>query len=104
MEVKYADNRLKKLCSDEKEMRRKRADIADKLRLRVNALRKARNVGHLIELDPLGKWHDLNGDKAGLWAGSTSKNHRILIRPEGSGPAVTAVIVTVVELDDYHKR
>lgn len=102
MEVGYADNRLRKLCTDEKEMRRKRADIADKLRLRVNALRAARDVGHLKELDPFGRWHDLNGDLAGLWAGTVSRNHRILIRPEGTGPAVTAVTVTVVDIDDYH--
>lgn len=102
MEVGYSDNRLRKLCTDEKEMRRKRADIADKLRLRVNALRAARDVGHLKELDPLGRWHDLNGDLVGLWAGTVSRNHRILIRPEGAGPAVTAVTVTVVDIDDYH--
>lgn len=104
MEVKYADNALKRLCTDEKEMRRKRADIERKLRLRVNALNNARDVGHLQALDPLGRWHDLNGDMTGLWAGSVSPNHRIMFRPEGTGPDVTAVTVTVVGIDDYHKR
>lgn len=83
-------------------MWRRRADIAKKLKLRVNALHKAENVGHLKQLDPLGYWHDLNGDLAGLWAGSVSPNKRILIRPEGPGAAVTAVTVTVVEIEDYH--
>jgi len=102
VEVKYADNGLRRLCTDEKEMWRRRADIAKKLKLRVNALRRADNVGHLKELDPLGDWHDLSGDLAGLWAGSVSRNKRILIRPDGAGPAVTAVTVTVVDIEDYH--
>lgn len=102
MEVKYADKKLEKLCTDEREMRRRRADIAEKLQLRVNALRNAKNVGHLKELDPLGYWHDLDSDLNGLWAGSVSRNKRILIQPEGDGLDVDAVTVTVIDIDDYH--
>lgn len=102
--MKFTDNRLEKLCSDEKEMRRKRPDIEKKLRARVNALRSADNVGHLKTLDPGGDWHDLKGKRQGLWAGELSGNWRIIIRPEGVGSAVTAITVTVVEIEDYHKR
>lgn len=102
MEVRYADRKLEKLCTDEKEMWRRRADIAQKLKLRVNALRAAKNVEHLKELDPLGKWHSLNENLDGLWAGSVSRNHRIWIHPEGDGPEVEAVTVTVVDIEDYH--
>jgi proteic killer suppression protein len=104
MQVGYGgDKSLEKLCTDEKEMKRKRADIADKLPLRINALRQADNVEHLVTLDPLGWWHQLTGDRAGLWAGRVSKNHRILIRPEGETPGATSVTVTVVAGgEDYH--
>lgn len=102
MDVVYATSSLEKLCTDEKEMRRKRADVAGKLRLRIKALETAPNVGQLKEQDPMGRWHELTGNLAGHWAGRLSPNHRLIIRPEGDGPSVTRATVTVVELTDYH--
>ena len=55
-----------------------------------------------MELDPLGRWHELEANLDGLWAGSVSRNKRILIRPDGDGLAVDAVTTTVVDIDDYH--
>ena len=104
MEVKYADNKLEKLCTDEREMWRKRADVAKKLKLRINALRQANNLGGLPNLDPSGKWHSVDKIRPGCWAAWVSGNHRIIIRPEGSGAVLTAVTVTVVEVEDYHKK
>lgn len=83
-------------------MRRKRVDIADRLRRRVKALEEAQTVGELPTLDPLGGWHSLNADLAGHWAGKLSRNYRLVIRPEVDGDAVTAVTVTVTGIDDYH--
>lgn len=83
-------------------MRRKRGDIADRLRLRVNALHTADNVGELAAIDPLGNWHQLTGDYAGEWAGKLSGNYRLLIRPEGDSQPWDAVTVTVLDIDDYH--
>jgi proteic killer suppression protein len=103
MEVKYADKKLEKLCTDEREMWKHRSDIASKLKLRVNALHNARNLGHLVELDPLGRWHKLAANLSGLWAGSVSPNKRILIRPDGDVPDVDAATITVIEIgEDYH--
>lgn len=83
-------------------MRRKRADIADKLRLRVKALETAGAVGELPAHDPLGKWHQLGANLGGLWSGKLSDNYRLLIRPEGAAEPWDAVIVTVTAIDDYH--
>lgn len=102
MQVAYATRSLEKLCTDEKEMRRKRADVAVKLRLRIKALETAENVSHLKIHDPMGRWHALTADLAGQWAGWLSPNHRIIIRPEGGGPPATRTAVTVMELTDYH--
>lgn len=98
----FEDRKLQKLCTDEREMRKKRGDIAAKLRLRVNALRTATNVGELVSIDPLGNWHQLTGDHAGEWAGKLSRNERLLIRPEGDSEPWDAVAVTVIDIDDYH--
>ncbi|MCX2966200.1 type II toxin-antitoxin system RelE/ParE family toxin [Gordonia sp. SW 21] len=98
----YEDRKLQKLCTDERAMRKKRGDIAAKLRLRVNALRIATNVGELETIDPLGYWHQLHEDHAGEWAGKLSGNYRLLIRPEGEVEPWDAVTVTVTEINDYH--
>jgi proteic killer suppression protein len=102
MEVRYEDHTLERLCSDERYMKRKRADIADRLRLRINALHTAKTVGDLQELDPLGDWHGLSANRVGQWAGKLSRNLRLIIRPESNGAASDAIVVTVIEIHDYH--
>ncbi|OHU53446.1 plasmid maintenance system killer protein [Mycobacteroides chelonae] len=102
MDVKYQDRKLEKLCTDEREMRKKRGDIADRLRLRVTALRIAETVGELATIDPLGDWHQLHENHAGKWAGKLSRNERLLVRPEGDSEPWDAVSVTVIDIDDYH--
>lgn len=102
LEVRYADKKLQKLCTNEREMRRKRADIADKLRLRIKALETAESVGELPTHDPLGEWHQLGADLDGLWAGKLSRNYRLKVRPEDAAEPWHAVKVTVIDIDDYH--
>lgn len=102
MEVRYEDNKLEKLCTDEREMRRKRADIADKLRLRLKALEAAETVDELPESDPLGRWHPLSANRTGQWAGKLSPNYRLLVRPEGSDDGTSAGIVTVIEISNHY--
>jgi proteic killer suppression protein len=103
LDVRYEDNKLEKLCTDEREMRRRRGDIARKLRLRVKALETAKSVGELPTHDPLGEWHQLAEDLDGLWAGKLSRNDRLLVRPEGvTDEPWLAVSVTVTKIDDYH--
>lgn len=103
MRVLYDSTSLKRLCTDEREMNRRRADIARKLQLRIKALEAAPTLGALVTSDPLGRWHRLTGDLSGHWAGWVSRNHRVIIRPEGAVPDVAAVTITVIEAGtDYH--
>lgn len=102
MEVRYENRKLEKLCTEEKEMRRKREDIAPKLRLRIAALNTATSVADLVTLDQQGNWHALHQDRAGTWAGSLSRNWRLVIRPIGEGLEVDAVEVAVIEIVEYH--
>lgn len=101
MRVRYGTKKLEKLCTDEREMRRKRNDIADRLRLRIKALETAKNIEELPVHDPLGRWHPLRADMEGLWAGWLSVNYRLLVRPEEQDQQA-AVAVTVVDIADYH--
>ena len=101
--MQYVDKTLERLCTDEREMKRRRADIWRKLQLRIKALEAAPTLGALPASDPLGRWHPLTVDRPGTWAGWVSPNHRIIIRPEGDGPDVDAITVTVLdEGEDYH--
>lgn len=102
MKVNYAARTLERLCMDEHDMFKRRADVADKLKLRVNALREAKDFGDLLRIDPLGRWHALQTDLAGIWAGRLSRNWRLLVRPEGVGPIEETSEATVLGLDDYH--
>lgn len=102
MDVDYADNGLRKLCTDEKVMRRKRIDIEVKLKLRLNALRAAEKFGDLRSADPLGKWHPLGDEYPDQWAGELSRNWRLLVRPEGEEPEDERTEVTVLDIKDYH--
>ena len=102
MEVRYVDNRLQKVCTDEREMQRKRGDIAKKLKLRINELRQATHVGHLPELNPGAGWHAVNKKFPGHWAGEVRFNERIVIRPEASANLLTCTTSTATFISAYH--
>jgi proteic killer suppression protein len=101
LERGYKDNKLEKLCTNEREMRRRRPDLQKKLRLRVNALRTAATVGDLPRDDPGGAWHELKGDLDGIWSGELSGNWRLLVEPDPL-KSLSALVVTVIDIDDYH--
>lgn len=100
MRVEYKDNKLKKLCTDEREMQKKRPDIKKKLRLRIKALENSDTLGDLPEDDPGGSWHELSGKRSGTWAGELSGNWRIIVEPKPR--LLSAVDVIVVNIEDYH--
>lgn len=102
MDVFYEDNKLEKLCTDEREMQKKRPDLAKGLKRRIKALETTETVGELSTHDPLGNWHQLAANRDGLWAGKLSANYRLLVRPEGCDEPWSAVTVTVIEIADYH--
>lgn len=101
MKLVYSSGKLEKLCMDEREMKRQRSDIAPKLRLRIKALQMASSMTDLMTLDPLGRWHELTGDRAGHWSGHLSRNWRIIVEELQEAQRVE-VTVLVVELQDYH--
>ena len=109
MIVSYKDKKLKQLCTKDSVMRKKRPDIADRLKLRVNALETADSIEELRKNDPLGNWHRLAENRNGQWAGKLSVNERLIIQPTQDGLKVLDLElklqvseVMVVEIVDYH--
>lgn len=105
MIVTYANKRIRLICTDEKACRRFRSDIVDKVKLRHNALESAESMPDLMQSDPMGRWHPLNGDLDGLWSGRLSKNYRMLVKPYDGGVEVIVTgenAVEVVDIRDYH--
>lgn len=99
--MQYKCNKLERLCTDEREMQKRRPDLRKKLRLRVKALENSETLGDLSVDDPGGDWHDLKGRRAGTWAGELSGNWRLLVEPSPTA-TLHATEVTVIDIEDYH--
>lgn len=112
MILTYADKKLQKLCEDEREMIRRRSDIARKLKRRIEALRANETLDDLVNNYPLGGWHRLTENRLGQWAGKVSSNERIVIEPMSDGVRIVDIDreymareVKVVDVGiDYHRR
>ena len=108
MNVFYKTKSLEKLCTDEKEMRKRRGDIEKKLRLRINALEVHATLGEVVVNDPLGDWHPLRENRSGQWAGKVSRNERLIVVPLPNGEIrVESILETtdveVQGIEDYHE-
>lgn len=103
LKVEFEDSRIERLCTDEAWARRKRGDVADKIKLRVNAVVNALTLADLVTNDPLGSWHVLGAQFPRCWSGKLSANYRLLLRPstEDSEPE-NIDAVTITQVIDYH--
>lgn len=97
MEVRYATRRIEKICTNDREMKRKLdADIAKKLRLRIVELHNVESFVDLLR--GTGRWEQLTGDRAGQWSARLTANWRLIVTDEGGSP----VVARVIEITDYH--
>ncbi len=104
MVILYSNDKLKRICTDDKARKRQRVDIAKGIALRHNALEEAKSISDLKRIDPLGRWHELTGNRVGQWAGRLSRNYRLIIRPVQGGMEVVELeqTVEVLDIEDYH--
>jgi len=97
MELRYEDNELERRCTDERHMQRKLgAQVAKALRLRLDELRRAAEMGDLLFFS--GRWEELVGDRSGQWSGRLTANWRLIVNPDEG-----TITVLVVDIIDYHK-
>jgi len=97
MEVRYVDRKIEKICTNEREMKRRLSrDVAKRLRLRITELCNAESFNDLLQ--GTGLWEILTGDRIGQWSARLTANWRLIVTDEGGTP----VVARVIEIIDYH--
>ena len=108
MIVRFRDERLRRLCEQQRLMVRQLGDAsARKLRTRLADLESVANVTELVA----GRPHPLKGDRAGQFALELHGGHRLVFEPSHQPPPERAAggidwqsvdDVTIVQVGDYH--
>lgn len=101
MEIKFDNSSIEKLCSSyEKAFKKLGKKNADKLFMRIATLEAAETLADVINMP--GKFHQLSGDRAGMWACSLDGGLRLIFKPEGDHPTNQVICVIIIETVDYH--
>ena len=108
MDIAFKDRKVRKICEDAAEARKKLgADAAKKLQLRLSQLHAAANLDEL----PSGKPHPLHNEYEGCFGITLHGGIRLVIRPAndplplrpgGDLDRARVTIVTIVYIGDYH--
>jgi plasmid maintenance system killer protein len=110
MRVGYANNKLAKMCSTEKERQKAFNELAKKVKLRLSQLDAVGTLADMSKI-PAAKCHPLDGNLGGEFAVQLNGNYRLVFRPnhdplpllEDGGidlDKITEVVVT--QVGDYH--
>lgn len=107
MEVAYANKKLEKNCTDDRQMKKTYpTSVAKSLQKRLVELDIAENVLGLQ--DGIGKWHPLEGNYKGCWGASLTDSMRIVVSGVGSESIDNqwelVTIVCVEEVTNYHDK
>lgn len=76
MQISYSTERLKKEFNNERELKRERGQLADKIKIRQTQMEAATTLEQLRNQP--GHFHELTGDYAGHLACSLSGNYRLI--------------------------
>lgn len=111
MDIFFADNKLKRICSDDSQAVRKLGKVcASKLRARLDDIDAASCLDDLRQPFP-GRCHELVGDRKDELSLELAHPYRLVFRPNEDPPVVkgdggldwtkvTAILIT--EIVDYH--
>lgn len=105
MEVRFASNKLEKVLTDER-LLKKRFNIKEATTIMIRMLEfdNARNLTEISHNPPVHR-HKLRDNYANCWAVNFSKKDRIIFKPIGEydeNDLRTITSVEIVELTDYH--
>jgi proteic killer suppression protein len=99
MRLGFASAEMRKVCTDQAQMKRRYdLKVVKTLRRRLQELVAAESMEDLLL--GTGKWESLRGDRAGQWSARLSANWRLIVTPVSD----MEVDVMVVDIEDYHKR
>ena len=111
MEIAFKTKRLQKACSSDALLQKTYGkQIAKKIKVRLNVLRQAANLG-LVPTGPPLRRHQLKGDRDETWAVDLgprqrlvfAANHETTPRNDDGGVATYRVTaIKIIEIIDYH--
>ena len=105
MELHYASNYLKKLCTSERVAIKKLGErCARTLFRRISQMESAEDLATLTQ--QAGHFHPLTADRKGQWACSLLGGLRLIFVPGAHGEMLLKEIITpaltIIEIKDYH--
>lgn len=105
MQLLYASNYLKKLCTSERVAIKKLGErCARTLFRRISQMESAEDLATLTQ--QAGHFHPLTADRKGQWACSLLGGLRLVFVPGAHGEMVikeiAAPTLTIIEIKDYH--
>lgn len=110
MQISFANNKIRKACSDFLSMRKEYGERRAKaLTARMQQLQEADNLGELYAAS--GDWHELTQNRYGQLSGNLGHPYRLIIepdhvpvpqKPDGGLDWTLVSAVTIIEVVDYH--
>lgn len=104
MTVCYATNRMEKILTDVRLLKKYYSNDFTKLRNRLSELKLANNLAE-IPVNPPPRRHKLTGNMKDCWGIDYSKNYRLVIQPVGEFSITdisTIKEIIILDLEDYH--
>lgn len=110
MEITYANNQIRKICTIEKKAKKELGQIGAKIL--TGRLKQIAEVENLEQLRFMpGNWHELTGDRWGQLACSLEGLSRLVFEPDND-PKPTKIdggldwsrvtSISIIEIIDYH--
>lgn len=104
MIISYSSNRLKKILSDPRLIKKYYSNNYKKINNRLSEMKAVNNLSEIPEC-PLPRRHKLYGNYKDCWGIDCSKNYRIIIRPVGKfdiNNLSSICEIEIIDLEDYH--
>ena len=104
MIISYSSNRLKKILTDPRLIKKYYSNDYKKINNRLSEMKAANNLSEIPECPPPRR-HKLYGNYKECWGIDYSKNFRIIIRPVGKfdiNNLLSICEIEIIDLEDYH--
>lgn len=104
MIISYSSNRLKKILSDPRLIKKYYSNNYKKINNRLSEMQAVNNLSEIPECPPPRR-HKLYGNYKDCWGIDCSKNYRIIIRPVGKfdiNNLSSICEIEIIDLEDYH--
>lgn len=104
MEISYASNKLEKILTNERMIKKQYTSFYKKILNRMSEIRAANNLDEIPHIPPPRR-HKLEGDYNDCWGIDVSKNYRIVLKPTGEWNEAdlrTINQIQILSIEDYH--